>query len=256
MGTLDGQVAVITGAGRGIGQAIALALAAEGATIVVSSRTESELAATLDAAGGSSGGTLVVADAMDRDDARRPVDIAVERFGRIDILVNNVGGNTGGDADPFGGNLAAFEQTVLLSLTSAWWSTSAALPAMREQGSGRVISIGSGASKRSGASVGYTAAKHGLVGMTKEIARAGAPHGINANLLCPGWTDTSLVDFERIAERRGTTPDAERDRAEAESLQQRILDPSELTAMAVLLAGPGGAGVTGQVISVDGGYKV
>jgi len=257
MGQLDGRVAVITGGGRGIGRAIAIRYASEGATVVVSSRTAGDLDATLADAGlGAGRGLAVVADAMDRDDAARPVTAALERFGRIDILVNNVGGSAGGNPDPFSGNLAAFEQTVVLCLMSAWWTTSAALPAMRDRSFGRIISIGSGASKMTGGSLGYTAAKHGLVGFTKELAKAAAPHGINVNLLCPGWTKTSLVDFEAIAARRGTTPAVEEARAAAENLQQRVLDAEELTGMATLLAGDDGRGITGQVISVDGGYKV
>jgi NAD(P)-dependent dehydrogenase (short-subunit alcohol dehydrogenase family) len=219
MGQLDGKVAVITGGGRGIGRAIALRYAAEGATVVVSSRTAADLEATLAAAElGHQRGLAVVADAMDRADARRPVTEALDRFGRVDVLVNNVGGTVGGSPDPFAANDDAFEQTVVLNLTSAWWTTTAALLSMRDQGSGRIISIGSGASKRTGASVGYTAAKHGLVGFTKELAKSAAPFGINVNLLCPGWTRTSLVDFERIAAARGTTADAEETRAAAESL--------------------------------------
>ncbi|MCD9624284.1 SDR family NAD(P)-dependent oxidoreductase [Rhabdothermincola salaria] len=257
MGQLDGKVAVITGGGRGIGRAIALRYAAEGATVVVSSRTGTDLETTLAAAGvGDERGLAVVADAMDRDEARRPVTEALDRFGRVDVLVNNVGGTVGGNPDPFAANDGAFEQTVVLNLTSAWWTTTAALPAMREQGSGRIISIGSGASKRTGASVGYTAAKHGLVGFTKELAKSAAPFGINVNLLCPGWTRTSLVDFERIAAARGTTAEVEEAKAAAESLQGRILEADELAGMATLLAGDDGRGVTGQVISVDGGYKV
>ena len=127
---------------------------------------------------------------------------------------------------------------------------------MRAQSFGRIISIGSGASKTTGGSLGYTAAKHGLVGFTKELAKATAAHGINVNLLCPGWTKTSLVDFEAIAKRRGTTAAEEESRAAAENLQQRVLDAEELTGMATLLAGDDGRGITGQVISVDGGYKV
>jgi NAD(P)-dependent dehydrogenase (short-subunit alcohol dehydrogenase family) len=257
MGQLDGKVAVITGGGRGIGRAIAIRLAAEGATIVVSSRTLAELEATLDEARlDADRGLAVTADAMDREDAARPVRAAIERFGRIDVLVNNVGGSAGGDPDPFGGNLAAFEQTLVLCLTSTWWATSAALPQMRAQGSGRIISIGSGASKTSGASLGYTAAKHGLVGFTKELARSAAPYGINVNLLCPGWTRTSLLDFDRVARARGTSAEQEVERARSESLQHRILEAEELTGMATLLAGDDGRGITGQVISVDGGYKV
>jgi NAD(P)-dependent dehydrogenase (short-subunit alcohol dehydrogenase family) len=257
MGQLDGMVAVVTGGGRGIGRAIALRYAAEGATIVVSSRTGAELETSLaDAGVGDARGLAVVADAMDRQDARRPVTEALARFGRVDVLVNNVGGTVGGNPDPFAGNDEAFEQTLVLNLTSPWWTTSAVLPSMRERGSGRIINIGSGASKHTGGSLPYTTAKHGLAGFTKQLAAAGAPHGINANLLCPGWTNTSLLDFERIARARGTTPEQEYERAASESLQHRVLEAEELAGMATLLAGPDGRAITGQVISVDGGYKV
>jgi len=257
VGQLDGKVAVITGGGRGIGQAIALRYAAEGATIVISSRTRAELEATLAIADvNDQRGLAIVADAMDSADARRPVLEAIERFGRVDILVNNVGGTVGGNADPFAANDDAFEQTLVLCLTSAWWTSSAALPSMRENNFGRIINIGSGASKTTGASVPYTAAKHGLVGFTKQLAVAVAPHGINANVLCPGWTYTSLVDFTRIAAAKGTTPEIEHERAASDSAQHRILDADELAGMATLLAGPDGRGITGQVISVDGGYKI
>ena len=256
MGQLEGKVAVITGGGRGIGEAIALRYAAEGATVVISSRTASDLDDTLARAGlGADRGLAVVADATDPDDARRPVLDAVERFGRVDVLVNNVGG-TLGTTDPFGGSSEGFERTLVLNLTSPWWTTTAALPTMRDQGSGRIINIGSGASKATGGSLPYTTAKHGLVGMTKELAKAVAPHGINANVLCPGWTRTSLLDFEAIARRKGTTAEEEEARASAESLQGRVLEAGELTGMATLLAGEDGRGITGQVISVDGGYKV
>ena len=257
MGALDGRIALITGGGRGIGAAIATRFAAEGATIVISSRTESDLLDTLARSGaGDDRGLAVVADATDRDDARRPVAEAIDRFGRVDILVNNVGGTIGGNTDPFAANDTAFEQTLVLSLISAWWTTSAALPSMRDHGFGRIINIGSGVSKTTGGSLPYTTAKHGLVGFTKELAKTVAPHGINANVLCPGWTNTSLLDFDRIAAAKGTTAEQERERAASESLQHRILEADELAGMATLLAGPDGRGITGQVISVDGGYKV
>ncbi|HEX4016213.1 MAG TPA: SDR family oxidoreductase [Frankiaceae bacterium] len=258
MGQLDGRVAVITGGGRGIGRAIALRYAAEGASIVISSRTAADLESTLSEAGlegAPDRGVAVVADATDRDDARRPVTEALDRFGRVDILVNNIGGHVG-RRDPFTDDGGGFERTLVLSLTSAWWTSTTALPSMRERGYGRIINIGSGASKRSGASVAYVAAKHGLKGLTRQLAADAAPYGINVNLLCPGWTRTSLLDFDAVARRKGTTAEEEQARAGAEALQGRVLEAEELAGMATLLAGPDGRGITGQVISVDGGYKV
>ena len=257
MGQLTDRVAVITGGGRGIGRAIALRYAAEGATVVISSRTAGDLDDVLRTADlGADRGLAVVADATDRVDARRPVTEALDRFGRVDILVNNVGGTIGGNPDPFAGDDNAFEQTLTLCLTSAWWTTSAALPGMRERGFGRILSIGSGASKMTGGSLPYVAAKHGLAGFTKQLAAAAAPYGINVNLLCPGWTRTSLLDFDKIAARQGTTAAEEEERAAQENLQHRVLEADELAGMATLLAADDGRGITGQVISVDGGYKV
>ena len=244
VGQLEGRVAVITGAGRGIGRAIALRYAAEGAAIVVSARTATDLDDVISQVGA---GEAVVADALDADGARRPVHAALERFGQIDILVNNVGGNAGGNLDPFAGDDDAFLRTLTLNLTSAWCASTAALPAMRDRGFGRIINIGSGASKRAAASVAYTTAKHGLVGLTRQLAATAAPHGITVNCLCPGWTNTSALD---------RAPEEMLVHAVEENLQRRILEPEELGGMAVLLAGPDGAGITGQVISVDGGYRV
>jgi NAD(P)-dependent dehydrogenase (short-subunit alcohol dehydrogenase family) len=248
VGQLPGRIAVITGGGRGIGRALAQRFAREGATVVISARTASDLDAVLAgiADAGGAPGVAVVADASDRDDARRPVHAALEQFGRLDILVNNVGGSVGTAHDPFTGDDATFEDTLTLNLTSAWWTTRAALPAMRKQQHGRVISIGSGASKHAAASLAYTTAKHGLVGFTKQLARATGTEGITVNLLCPGWTNTSLL----------TLDDRTRAKAEAENVQRRVLEPEELAGMATLLASDDGAGITGQVISVDGGYRI
>ncbi len=198
-------MAVVTGGGRGIGRAIALRFAREGATIVVSSRTERDLEAVVGAVESEGGrGVVVVADATDRDGARRPVEVALERFGRVDVLVNNVGGSIGRGHDPFAGDDESFERTLILSLTSAFWTSRAALPSMREHGWGSIINIGSGASKRSTeGTLGYTTAKHGLVGFTRQLAAISARHGITVNCLCPGWTRTSLLDFEAVAARRG-----------------------------------------------------
>ena len=256
-GVLNGRVAVVTGGGRGIGRAIAVGMAREGAAVVVSSRTQEQLDAVVaEIEGTGSQGVAVVANAADEDQARSPVRAAVAEFGQVDILVNNVGGSSGGNHDPFSGDAEAFMGTLRLNLISAFWTAQEALPPMRKQGHGRIINIGSGASKRAAASVGYTAAKHGLVGLTKQLAMAAAPHGITVNCLCPGWTNTALVDFERLATAKGVSvAQAEAD-AHADSAQGRILEPEELAPMAVLLASEAGGGITGQVISVDGGYRL
>ena len=225
--------------------------------IVISSRTATELEAVLgDAAAGDDRGLAVVADALEPASARRPVELALEHFGRVDVLVNNVGGNAGGNLDPYAGDDDAFIRNLTLNLTSAWWTSTAALPSMRDHGFGRIVNIGSGASKRAAASVAYTTAKHGLVGFTRQLAAATARDGINVNCLCPGWTNTSALDFELIASRTGSSPEEVRARAEAENLQRRILEADEIAGMATLLAGDDGRGITGQVISVDGGYRI
>ncbi|WP_419849554.1 SDR family NAD(P)-dependent oxidoreductase [Candidatus Poriferisocius sp.] len=254
---LKGRVAVVTGGGRGIGRAIALEMAREGAAVVVSSRTQQQLdsvVAEIEGAGGR--GLAVVADAADEDQARSPVRAAMTEFGRVDVLVNNVGGSSGGNHDPFSGDAEAFMGTLRLNLISAFWTSQEALAPMREQGCGRIINIGSGASKRAAASVAYTAAKHGLVGLTKQLAMSAAPYGITVNCLCPGWTNTALVDFEKLAAAKGVTAAQAEADAHADSAQRRILEPEELAPMAVLLASEAGGGITGQVISVDGGYRL
>ena len=148
--------------------------------------------------------------------------------------------------------------TLRLNLISAFWTSQEALAPMREQGYGRIINIGSGASKRAAASVGYTAAKHGLVGLTKQLAMSAAPHAWNH-----GELPLSGVDQHRIGGLRAfgrgqgshRRPGGIAD-AHADSAQGRILEPEELAPMAVLLASEAGGGITGQVISVDGGYRL
>jgi NAD(P)-dependent dehydrogenase (short-subunit alcohol dehydrogenase family) len=252
---LEGRVAVVTGGSRGIGAGIATALAAAGARVVISGRRADVLEQTAQAIGA----TPVVADATDRRAAIEPVRVAVEQQGRIDVLVNNVGGSTGANPSLFAGDLDdedGFEADLRLNLTAAYWPTRAAVRSMRKQGFGRVINIGSGASFRAAASPAYTAAKHGLVGLTRQLAVDLARHGITVNCICPGWTETDLVDFEALARHAGVTPEQARANAEAESAQRRILAPAELGPICVLLASPSGGAITGQVIPVDGGYRL
>ncbi|MFO0687308.1 MAG: SDR family oxidoreductase [Myxococcota bacterium] len=251
-GVLTGRVAVVTGGSRGIGRALAAALRQAGAAVVISGRSQEKLdraAAELDV-------VPVRADAMSRDEATKPVAEAIARFGGLDILVNNVGGSAGGNPNLFSSDDDRFEANLTLNLTSAYWTTKAAVASMRSRGRGRIIQIGSGASKHAAASPAYTAAKHGLVGLTKQLAVDLARHKITVNCVCPGWTATDLVSFDQLGAAQGIDAATARQRAEAESAQRRILEPELLGPMVVLLASDAGEPITGQVISVDGGYRL
>ena len=148
------------------------------------------------------------------------------------------------------------KSNLVLNLTSAYWTTREALPLMRKHQYGRILTIGSGYAKRSGGALAYTTAKHGLIGFTKALAAQVANDHITVNCLCPGWTNTALVDWEAMAKSRGTDANEAYLWAASQNLQERILEPEELGPMAALLAAPESAGITGQVISVDGGMAI
>jgi 2-hydroxycyclohexanecarboxyl-CoA dehydrogenase len=252
-GKLRDRVAIITGGGRGIGRALALGFAAEGATVVVISRSEDELNAVVAEARELGGdGLALVVDCMEGQALKAAVGEVQAQFGRLDILVNNVGGLIGeiGKLVALEHDDELFEQNLFLNLTSAYYATRAALPQMVAGGYGRVVSIGSGYATHGGGMIAYSAAKHGLVGFTRALAYQ-VPPEITVNCLCPGWTDTALLNWGGGDGAAGATI-----KAEAHTVQGRVLAPQELAPMATLLAGPDGGGITGQVISVDGGYKV
>jgi len=258
LGRLEGKIAVVTGGGRGIGRACALHFAREGAKVVVSSRTAAEIEAVVaEIAALGSEGLAVVADAMARESARAPVRQAIERFGRADILVNNVGGCIGMH-EPFAGGDDSFEETLVLNLHSAWWATTAALPAMRDNGFGRVINIGSTESLRAneGGPTAYVVGKHAIVGLTKQLGRDVGATGITVNCICPGWTRTSMVDFANMAAYLGTSAAEAQAYAEQQCAQNRIMEATEIADTALFLASDEAARITGQVISVDGGYRL
>ena len=253
MGRLRDQVAIVTGGGRGIGRAIALGLAAEGATVAVIARSEAELDAVVaEAAERGGAGLALVVDCMDGAALKAAVEETHERCGRLDVLVNNVGGLVG-EVEKLGAldhDDELFERNLFLNLTTAYYASRAALPHMAAAGYGRVLSIGSGYATHGGGTISYSAAKHGLVGFTRALAYQ-VPPEVTVNCLCPGWTNTAMLDWAGPE-----AADAARGKAAVQTVQGRVLEPDELVPMAVLLASPEAAGITGQVISVDGGYKV
>ena len=205
-------------------------------------------------------GLAVEADAMSLSDTLACVQQIQAEFGGLDILVNNAGGGVpprqddgfeAAEADEFN-----FIDNVDLNLFSAYRASAAVLPGMFGTGDGRIINIGSGYAKRSGGELAYSAAKHGLIGLTRSMAAKVAAKGVTVNCLCPGWTNTQLVDLDRIAARNNVDVATIRTKIESDNLQKRMLEPDELGPMAALLAAPESRGITGQVISVDGGYGV
>lgn len=255
---LEGRVIVIAGAGRGIGRAAAKLIAVQGAQVVISSRNFVELSEVknaIETAGGKA--TVVVADAVDEQTAGLPAMEAINKFGRLDGWVNAVGGHIGDDRHPLECPASLFIDHLKLNLVSAFLGAQEAAKAMfKSGGSGSIVNIGSGDSNHSGARVGYTAAKHGLVGLTRSLAMHWGPRGIRVNCVCPGWTNTELNNWDSLGVAWGMSSEQAYQRATDQNLQNRILEPSEVAEMIAFLVSDKGSGLTGQVINVDGGYRV
>ena len=250
MGALDGRAALVTGGGRGIGRAIALAFAHEGARVGVAARTRSEIEAVAHECGEGAAG--IELDVSDPDACRQAVAECERRWGALDVLVNNAGiaaGRKFKDIDD-----DAWRRTLEVDLTSAFRMTRAALPKMLERRSGSVISIASVAGKVGVAyAVDYTAAKHGLIGLMRALAVEHARSGVTFNCVCPGYVDTPMTQgtAENIVARTGRT----REEAVRPLLtpQGRLVTPEEVAAVCVFLASAAARGITGQAVNVDGG---
>lgn len=257
--TLSGKHALVTGGGRGIGRSIALALARAGADVAVAARTQTQLeevAGEIRALGRRA--FAIPMDLTRPDGIAERVNHAAEMLGGLEILVNNAGGSIGEGAkiDPIAHDPQTFEDCLFFNLTQVFHVTRTALPYMIKKNWGRILNTGSGSAARGGSILAYTAAKHGLIGYTRSLAYAVARHRINVNVINPGWTNTSMVDFERLAKAMNTTVEGARQFAYGQSIQRRVVEPDELGPMAVLLCSDAGSAVTGQVVFVDGGFKV
>src|SRR5580704_12740847 len=257
---LKGRRALITGGGRGIGRSIALALADSGADVAVASRSLSELESVAgEISERGTRGFAVVIDVMSRKEIEAGVDEAARKLGGLDILINNAGGVIATNPaflNPVDHDPVTFEDNLFLNLTQAFYATHAALPYMKKQKWGRIVSIGSGYAKNGGGPLAYSAAKHGLIGMTRSLAYATAAFNIKVNVLCPGWTNTKLVDWKMLGAMMGVSAAEAKRSAESQNIQKRIVEPDELGAMAAFLSSDAAGAVTGQVISVDGGFMV
>jgi NAD(P)-dependent dehydrogenase (short-subunit alcohol dehydrogenase family) len=258
MSRLHQRVALVTGAGRGIGKAIALAFGRERARVAVTARTAAELepvAEAIRAAGGQ--GLAVPADLAQRDGPARVLREVADHFGPIQILVNNAGVGSSSNPKPvvhFDDDF--WELSLRLNLTVPYLLCKAVLPDMLARCWGRIINIASINSKiGSFHGAAYAASKHGLLGLTRTLALEVARDGITVNAICPGPVHTLMNDrrLEYDAQRRGIT---------VKELQATLtpiggrLEPEDIAPLAVYLASDDARTVTGQGWNIDGGLMM
>jgi NAD(P)-dependent dehydrogenase (short-subunit alcohol dehydrogenase family) len=242
------KTALITGGGRGIGRAIALAFAREGIRIAVAARTAEQVEQVAREIG--NGAIALVCDVAD------PQSVAqmFERVGDVDILVNNAG--VAESATVVNTTDELWHRHLSINLSGTFYCTRAVLPAMLKKGWGRIINIASIAGKTGAPYIAaYSASKHGVLGLTKSIALEVATMGITVNAICPGYVDTDMVSrgVERITSRTGRTAEEALDTLKKMSPQNRLVTVEEVAAVALLLASDEGRGINGQGINVDGG---
>jgi len=243
---LTGHVAVVTGGNGGIGLGMGKGLAAAGARVVVAARNAEKADTALSALGGK--GAFIALDVTDEGSCRAMVEATLERFARLDILINNAGTSIRKPPEAY---TAAEWHTVLdTNLTGALFCSQAAYPAMKQTGGGKIINIGSMfALFGTGYGAPYAASKGALVQLTKSLAVAWAKDNIQVNAVLPGWIDTELT---RDARRQVA---GLHDRVLARTPAGRWGVPEDLAGIAVFLAAPASDFVTGAAIPVDGGFS-
>ncbi len=250
------RTAIVTGAGSGIGAAIAEEFGAAGAHVVVHDlrgAAAERVAAAIRAAGGRA--SAVEGDVTDPGSVRATVEHALGTTGRLDILVNNAGLQHVAPLETF--PFEKWRQLIDVLLTGPFLFTRAVLPAMRERRWGRIINMSS-INGKIGAVVkaAYSSAKHGLIGLTRVAALETARDGITVNAICPGYTDTPMVrnQLTDLATVHGVPEDEALERVILPMIPQgRLLEVREIAAFARYLASEEAAGITGQAINVSAG---
>jgi NAD(P)-dependent dehydrogenase (short-subunit alcohol dehydrogenase family) len=247
---LNGKRAIVTGAGQGIGEAIARVFAAQGATVVIGERnavTGAAVAASIAAAGGKA--IFVETDVTDKAQVKHLVDTAIGEFGGVDVLVNNAGANV--FYEPLEMPDEAWKRCMDLDLEACWTCSKAVLPGMIAQGGGAIVNIASGHSfKIIPHTFPYPVAKHALVGLTRALGIEYAAKGVRVNAIAPGYIDTPIAEAYWA-----TFPDpaAERKRAEDIHPPKRIGRPEEVANTALFLASDEAPFINAETIVIDGG---
>lgn len=250
---LAGRHAVVTGAGRGIGAAIAHRLAADGASVTLLGRTQRTLDETLAALPGGPHGALP-ADIADPAQVAAAFAQARRERGAVAILVNNAGQ---AESAPFGKtSLDLWQRLLAVNLTGTFLCSQQALPGMLAAGWGRIVNIASTAGQKGYPYVSaYVASKHGVVGLTRALALETALGGVTVNAVCPGFTETDLYhrSVERVMARTGRSAGEARADLAAGNPQRRVVQPGEVAAAVAWLCSDATSSITGQSISISGG---
>ncbi len=259
---LENKVAVVTGGGRGIGRAICLAYAKEGADLVVASDQEAENQTVADEIKALGRRALpYTVDVSDSDQVKAMAEAALAEFGQVDILVSNAGIQR--RALLAWSDEADWRKVIEVMVFGGYYCCKAFLPAMIERNSGRIIIMSSIAGKIANpANSSYAVAKHGLIGLARslaaEVGRLNARE-VTVNAICPGMTNTDIMtgpegNIAKLSQLLNLTPEEVWETIYKPMIvQERMLEPEEIAAMALYLASDDARGITGQAINVDGG---
>lgn len=252
---LENRIALITGGGRGIGRAIALAFARDGARVVLAARTAQQVEETAAEIGNEGNALPVVCDVADVASVQLMFARVSVKFGRgPDILVNNAGIAESAPLAKTDDDL--WQRHLAINLSGTFYCTRAAMPAMLERGWGRVINVASIAGKTGAPYIAaYSASKHGVLGLTRSIALEVAAKGITVNAICPSYVDTDMTTrgIENVTAKTGRSADQALEAIKKMSPQNRLITVEEVAALALLLASEEGRGINGQAINIDGG---
>jgi len=246
--------ALVTGGARGIGFSVAQKLLTQGLTVTLMGRGAGSLQAAVEKLGASNRCGWVSADVSDAATVNAAFEQARERFGEVDVLVNNAGQAVSERFDRM--TAEHWQQMLAVNLTGVFHCMQAALPAMYAQKWGRIVNVASTAGLVGYAYVAaYCAAKHGVVGLTRALALEAARKGVTVNAVCPGYTETDLVQdaLNNIMQKTGLSRIEAKAKLAAGNPQGRLVQPEEVADTVVWLCQDGAAAVNGQAIAVDGG---
>ncbi|MEO9614544.1 MAG: SDR family NAD(P)-dependent oxidoreductase [Nitratireductor sp.] len=243
--------ALVTGGGSGVGKAIALALAEAGIEVTICGRRQQSLDTVAQSNPRIHG---VSADVTDEASVKALYETAEAARGSFDIVVANAG--MSGSAPAHKTTLGDWQRTLDVNLTGAFLTVRPALAGMLERKRGRIVFVASTAGLKGYAYVApYVAAKHGVVGLMRALACESAKSGVTVNAVCPGFTETEMLDgsIARIVEKTGRSASEARAMLAATNPQGRLIEPDEVAATVLWLAGEDARSITGQAISVSGG---